>query len=76
MSKVYDHFMETVETAFEEAVMNIDNFDDDGKIRWDFVDADTYMATAMKCGPFPNDLFYELFDELVEWYCAPEAITA
>ena len=76
MSKVYDHFMETVETAFENAVMNIDNFDDDGYIRWDFVDADVYIATQKLCGPFPSSMFYELFDELVEWYCTPEAISA
>ena len=76
MSKVYDHFMETVETAFEEAVMNPENFNDDGQINWCFVDADVYMATAMKCGPFPNEMFYDLFDELADWYCTPEAISA
>ena len=52
--------------AFNRAVTTAENIDTDGSINWNFVDADVFMET----NPTANcvDLFYQLFEEAVDYY--------
>ena len=72
MSKLYDAFQDQFDISFNKAVRDNDNLNEDGSIIWSFVDADCYMELSKKFGPFPNDMFYDLFDNYVEGYYVNE----
>jgi|TARA_B110000444_G_scaffold53543_1_gene49484 hypothetical protein len=60
----------TTARAFNKAISNPENINQDGSINWNFVDADTYMAVQ----PTDNPLFYIHFNLLADDYEASNNI--
>ncbi|MAZ97349.1 MAG: hypothetical protein CMP53_07500 [Flavobacteriales bacterium] len=56
--------------AFNKAVSNSENINQDGSINWNFVDADTYMDVQ----PTDDPLFYIHFNKLADAYCSANNI--
>ena len=54
-----------VESEVREAIAKAENFNEDGSINWNFVDADCYASGVNKW--FMNDdMYYEVWEEIVE----------
>ena len=60
----------TTARAFNKAISNPENINQDGSINWNFVDADTYMVVQ----PTDNPLFYIHFNLLADDYEASNNI--
>jgi|TARA_R110002096_G_scaffold311752_8_gene506045 hypothetical protein len=60
----------TTARAFNKAISNPENINQDGSINWNFVDADTYMVVQ----PTDNPLFYIHFNKLADDYEASNNI--
>lgn len=56
--------------AFNKAVSNPENINQDGSINWNFVDADTYAVVQ----PTDSSLFYIHFNKLADNYCSANNI--
>jgi len=57
--------IEDLIVSFNKAVRNPENFDDSGRINWDFVDADIHLDAGEVDKSVPEE-WYELFDKLAE----------
>ena len=60
-------------TAFTKAIQNPDNFNEDGSVNWNFVDADCYMDVKPDDSPLFNtreegQAYIEQFDYLADFY--------
>jgi hypothetical protein len=56
-------------TAFTKAIQNPENFNEDGSVNWNFVDADCYMDLCRSdWSAEENKDFYEQFDYLAFTY--------
>ena len=60
----------TTARAFNKAISNPENINQDGLINWNFVDSDTYMDVQ----PTDNPLFYIHFNMLADAYCSANNI--
>lgn len=54
-----------IKDAFTKAVSNEENWEN-GKINWNFVDADVYMDVSPKFQMVPAETYMEIFDELAD----------
>ena len=65
------NFIIEFDKAFKAATANTENFDNEGNINWDFVDADIHMDLKEAGVEFDQDLYNEEFDasaqEWIEW---------
>lgn len=56
----------TMQEAFDKAINNAENFNADGTVNWNFIDADVYMDTNTY--GMTQDEYIEQFDKLAnEW---------
>ena len=56
----------TMQEAFDKAIVNPENFNDDGSVNWNFIDADVYMDTNTY--GMTQEEYIEQFDKLAnEW---------
>ena len=65
------NFIIEFDKAFKAATANAENFDSEGNINWDFVDADICMDLQEAGIEFDQDLYNDEFDasaqEWIEW---------
>ena len=77
MSKLTEKFIVEFDKAFKAAVENKENFDKEGNINWDFVDADVTMDLAKIFDEIPQDMYNEEFDwSAQEWIEYNESVFA
>ena len=75
MSKQTEKFIIEFDKAFKAATENSENFDKEGNINWDFVDADVTMDLAEIFDEIPQELYDEEFDfSAQEWIEYNEAV--
>jgi hypothetical protein len=75
MSKLTEKFIVEFDKAFKAATENSENFDKEGNINWDFVDADITMDLAEIFDEIPQELYDEEFDwSAQEWIEYNEAV--
>ena len=57
-------------TAFTKAIQNPDNFNEDGSVNWNFVDADCYMDIKPDGGPLfeEGQAYVDQFNYLADFY--------
>lgn len=72
MSKLTEKFIVEFDKAFKAATAKLENFDKEGNINWDFIDADVTMDLVEIFGEIPQDLYDEEFDfsaqEWIDWH--------
>ena len=77
MSKLTEKFIVEFDKAFKAAVENKENFDKEGNINWDFVDADVTMDLVKIFDEIPQDMYNEEFDwSAQEWIEYNESVFA
>lgn len=56
------NFIVEFDKAFKAAIVKEENINEDGSIKWNFVDADCFMELRDIFGEFDMDLFYKEFE--------------
>ena len=54
----------TMQEAFDKAINNDENFNADGSVNWNFVDADVYMDAVDFIDGMTQEEYIKQFDEL------------